>query len=61
MSIFATNLQSFGRLFSSYTETGDPYRIALYAQASVLNSVLSGQIIFYRRPITAANTKLKLN
>ena len=49
MSIFFLNFRSFGRLYTSFAETGDIYRIGLYAITSFLNTVQTLQMVIYRK------------
>ena len=55
ISIFMMLFRSTGRLFTYLMETGDPYRIAVYAISTALNLVLVAQILHYGKATEKAD------
>ena len=50
ISILFMNFRSLGRLFTSFVELGDFFRIGLYSIASVLNCIQTIQMVMYNKP-----------
>ena len=56
MTVTLQGLRCMGRCYSNIIETGDMFRIALYAEASLLNGAILSQIIYYGYGRGTSNT-----
>ena len=59
ISVFTFNFRSIGRLLTHLKETGDTIKIAIYSSTTLLNIILSAQVIYYNIHSTESKVNSK--